>query len=212
MAVLNKAWESATRVSPSDAVVTGEVADEGTAARTLADRPMLVYVTDGSSDGDFDKVEKVVLQDNKVCVGMWAFKCVKMNPDDVKNDPLLSEDFDEAPAFIFVSRDYEDVKVLDGNKLKTSTVYGTMAKFAKKAYKTSFEKNVKATLKVLIEFDKINNGLKRLAEKEQRAGADISDRDKDEIAKERTELEAAQKAAEAERDQLLGFELKEASA
>ena len=212
MAVLNKKWESATRVGPADAVVTGEASEGAKSEKPKADQPMMIYVTDGAEDSGFDKVEKVILMDSKVCVGMWAFKCIKMSPSDVRDDPLLSGHGTETPRFIFVSHDYEDVDDVEGSKLKTKSVYETMKKFAKKAYTTNFDKNVKATLKVLIEFDKINNGKKVLDEKEKRLGSDISKGDAKKIADEKDELEERQKKADAEWAELRKFELKEPKA
>ena len=84
MRVLTAKWGSATRVSPeTSGVVTGDnEGEEGATASEprLADKPMFIYVTDGSGTDGFDKIEKVVLDDNKVLVGMKAFKCVKMAP------------------------------------------------------------------------------------------------------------------------------------
>jgi hypothetical protein len=196
MAVLNKKWEAASKIAPSDAVVTGEEAKAKDEPKAEADQPMMIYVTDGSEAEGYDKIEKVIFKDNKVCIGMWAFRCIKMSPDDVENDPLLSGKGKEMPRFMFVAHDYSDVKVIEGNKLKTKEVYNAMKKFAGKAYATKFDKNVKATLKVLIEFDKINNAKKVIAEKEKRLGADISKGEAKKMAKEREELDARQKKAD----------------
>lgn len=211
MRVLTAKWGSTTRVSPKSDVVTGEGTEAGESADVeLLDKPMFIYVTDGSEEGSFDKIEKVVLDDNKVLVGMKAFKCVKMSPSDVNDDPLLSgkNKSKDSRYFLFVSRDYKKVTALTGAKIKAKSVYKTMCKFAKKDYKTNLDKNVKATLKLLIEFDKINNGLKVLADKEKRVGADISKGEAKKMAKEKAELEKRQKDADALRDKLLTFELK----
>ncbi len=191
-------------------MVTGE-SEGADAEQTLADKPMFIFVTDGSGGEDgFDKINKVILDDNKILVGMNAFKCVKMAPEDVEDDPLLSGKSKDDRYFIFVSRDYEDVKVLDGSKMKKKAVYSTMKKFASKAYKTKFDKNVKAVLKLLNEFDKVNNALKTLKQKEEREGDEMSKGEAKKIAKEKEELEERQKKTEAERDRLLTFELKKA--
>ena len=164
MRVLTAKWTTANRVSPSG-VVTGE-SDGEDAEKPMADKPMFIYVTDGSAGEDgFDKIEKVILDDNKILIGTHVFRCIKMTPEDVENDPLLSGKSDDERYFIFVSRDYEDVEVLDGSKLKKKKVYSTMKKFAKKAYKTNFEKNVKAVLKLTNEFDKINGAMRTLKQK-----------------------------------------------
>jgi hypothetical protein len=208
--VLTAKWGTASRVSPSDTgVVTGEsTGDEPEAEKPLAEKPLFIYVTDGASDGGFDKIEKVILDDNKVLVGMKAFKCVKMTTEDVENDPLLSGKSKDERYFLFVSRDYEDVKAIDGNKMKTKTVYSTMKKFAQREYKTKFEKTVKATLKLLLEYDKINNAKKVLEAKKQREGDDLSKGEARKIEKELEELAERQKKNEELEKKLTTWELK----
>ncbi len=174
----------------------------------MAEKPMFIYVTDGSEDGAFDKIEKVILDDNKILVGMRAFKCIKMSPSDVQDDPLLSGRSKEDRYFLFVSRDYSKVKVIAGNKMKTKATYSMMKSFASKAYKTKFDKNVKATLKLILEYDKINNARKVLTEKKERGGSDLSKGEVKKIDKELAELEERQKEAEAKEKELLTFELK----
>lgn len=215
MRVLTAKWGSADRISPKDAggVVTGEsTGDEESepAEVRLADKPMFIYVTDGSGSDGFDKIEKVVLDANKVLIGMKAFKAVKMTPEDVESDPLLSGKSKDDRYFLFVSRDYSDVKVLDGSKMKAKTVFQTMTKFAKKAYKGNFAKSVKETGKLLLEYDKINNAKKVLEQKKAREGSDLSKGEAKKIDKELDELADRQKAAEEKEKKLMDFELKKA--
>ena len=174
----------------------------------LLDKPMFIYVTDGGTEGAHDKIDNVVLDDNKVLVGMKAFKCVKMSPSDVNDDPALSGRSKDDRYFLFVSRDLSKVTVVDGSKMKAKNVYNAMKKHASKEYKTKFDKNVKATLKLLLEFDKINNATKVLKEKKARLGSDISKGESKKIEKELAELEERQKEADAKRDELFTFELK----
>jgi hypothetical protein len=202
------------RVSPEETnVVTGEKADEAAkkAEPKLADRPLFIYVTNGSETDGFDKIEKVVLDDNKVLVGMKAFNCVKMTPSDVNDDPLLSGKSKDDRYFLFVSRDYEKVQVVDGSHMKASTVYAAMKRFARRDYKTNLDRAVKSVLKLLTEFDKINNQRKVLDEKEKRLGDKMSRGEAHKIAKEKADLEKRQKEADAKRDELLKFELREAA-
>ena len=174
----------------------------------MLDKPMFIYVTDGGSEGPHDKIDNVVLDDNKVLVGMKAFKCVKMSPSDVNDDPALSGRSKDDRYFLFVSRDLGKITVIDGSKMKAKNVYNAMKKHASKEYKTKFDKNVKATLKLLLEFDKINNATKVLKEKKARLGSDISKGESKKIEKELAELEERQKEADAKRDELFTFELK----
>jgi len=178
----------------------------------MADKPMFIYVRDTeAADGTFDKIEKVVLNDNKVLVGMWAFRCVKMTPSDLQDDPLLADEGKEFPRFIFVSRDYSKIKVIEGSKIKSKTLFDAMSKFASKEYKVNLKKCYKETMKLLNEFDKINSAQKTLSEKRARLGSDISKGEEKKIAKEEAELEARKTAADEKRGQLLTFKLKDAA-
>ena len=203
-----------SRVSPENSgVVTGEGSKKDEKSESeLLDKPLFIYVTDGGTEGAYDKIEKVVLDDNKVLIGMKAFKCVKMSPSDVNDDPLLSGQSKDDRYFLFVSRDMSKVSVVDGSKMKAKNVYNTMKKHASKEYKTKFDKNVKAVLKLCLEFDKINNAKKVLEQKKQRLGSDISKGEAKKIEKELAELEEAQKKADTKRDELLSFELKKKAA
>lgn len=175
----------------------------------MADKPMFIYVTEGGETSEFDKVDKVILDDNKVLVGMWAFRCVKMSPSDVQDDPLLADQGKEVPRFVFVSRDYAKVTVLEGSKLKTKSVFDTMSKFAKRDFKVNLKKCYKDTMKLLNEFDKINGAMKTLKQKEARLGSEISKSEAKKMAKEKAELEERQKEAEEQKEKLLTFKLKD---
>lgn len=210
--MLAGSWQNANRISPSSGVVTGTEDADASAEKPMADKPMFIYVRDAGETSEFDKVDKVILDDNKVLVGMWAFRCVKMTPDDVQDDPLLADEGKEVPRFIFVSRDYSKVTVLEGSKLKTKKVFDTMSKFAKRDWKVNLKKCYKDTMKVLNEFDKINGAMKTLKQKEARLGDEISKADAKKMAKEKEELEERQKAAEEARDKLLTFKLKDKKA
>jgi hypothetical protein len=188
--VLTAKWGNADRISP-EGVVTGAL-EEPTAA--VSDKPIFIYVVDESDEDMTTKIEKLILDNNKILVGMRVFKCVKMTPDDVANDPLL--EVKHTPCLILVSRNYEKTQVFSGSKLKTSKVYDGLKKFARKAYKTNFDKSVKATLKLLNEFDKINNAKKALEAK--KAKDDVSKTELAKIEKELAELAKRQKAADKE--------------
>ena len=205
--MLNKSWGSL------DQVPSTKAADGDAKAKLLA-KPLLIYVTDGTVDSPFDKIEKVVLIDEKVSIGMWAFQAVKMAPDKVRKDTLLAKSWTEEQkrGFIFVSRDKQTIDVIDMKRMSTKTVYEAMTKFADEAYKGSFETTVKDVLTVLTEYDKINNKRRRLANKEATLTAD-SDKDAlEDLALERQALDALEKEMNAKRDKLLKFELKESKA
>ena len=205
-----------SRVSPEKSdVVTGEESGSKKDAKSeavLLDKPLFIYVTDGSTEGAHDKIDKVVLDNNKVLVGMKIFKCVKMSPSDVNDDPLLSGHSKDDRYFLFVSRDQSKVTVIDGSKMKAKTVFGAMKKHASKDYKGKFEKNVKAVQKLCLEFDKINNATKVLSEKKARLGSDGKKAELKKIDKELADLEEAQKKADEKLKELLTFEPKAKSA
>ena len=207
---MNKAWSSANRASPATAVVTGDDAEETETPEALkpVDQPMLIYVTDGTSNEDFEKIENIVLQDFKVAAARNAFRCLKMTPDDVEADPVLAGNGKAPARLLVVDRDWKKIKVIEGKNLSSKKLYKAMTASANRAYKTKLDKNVKALLKLINEFNKINNARKNLDQKEKRLGDEISKSDAKKIAKERAELEKEQKEAEELRDKLYDFKLK----
>jgi hypothetical protein len=212
MAVLRIGWSNLTKVAPAKPVVTtGSEGDEGAepAAPEVkrADKPILVYVADPTVTEGFDKVEQVVMTEDKIVIGTKAFTCVRMTPEQADQDELLVKAGKGAPRVVFISADYQDVEALEGDKLSIGKMWGEMNAQFKKHYKGDLEKNVKAMLKVLGEFDKIANERKLLDEKKARADKP-SDADKKEWDKAAKELDAREKAANAERDALLKFEPK----
>jgi hypothetical protein len=221
MAVLTTNWESAPRVSPtaSKVVTPAEAkADDGSSASEpsadapkpqRATKPMVVYVTAGTSDEGFDKVEKVILADDKVAIGLKAFRTIKMTPEDVANDPLLADKGKDVPRFLFISTDYADVDVVEGGKLSVGGVWTAMKNLARKSFKADFEKNVKEMKDVLGEWDKIAKARSVLDEKEKRDDKP-SPADVKKIQKEKEELEAREKKANERRDELMKWEPKEA--
>lgn len=218
MRVLTANWGSMNRVSPEKSeVVTGEesaakdeaAAKEAKSEKTLLDQPLFIYVTDGSRDGAHDKIEDVVLDANDVLIGMKFFKCVKMSPDAVKDDPLLDGRSKDDRYFLLVSRDLEKITVVDGSKMKSKNVFKAMDKHARRDLATKFKKNVKEVQKLLLDFDKINNARKVLEEKKQRTADDKGKLKK--IEKELEELAEAQKEADQKRDELLKVEVKKSA-
>lgn len=201
-----------SRVSPEKSdVVTGEEAGstkDAASAAELLDKPLFIYVTDGSTEGAHDKIDKVVLDDNKVLVGMKVFQSVKMSPSDVNDDPLLSGHSKDDRYFLFVSRDRSKVTVIDGSKMKAKNVFNAMKKHASKDFKGKFDKNVKAVQKLCLQFDKINNAKKVLSEKKARIGSDGKKAELKKIEKELAQLDEDQKEADEKLKELLTFELK----
>lgn len=219
MAVLNINWSSSAPVAPvNDKVVTPKEGEEAakkdsaskedgkeTAAPVkLADKPFLIYIADAAATENFDKVEKVVLTDDKVLVGSKAFTCIRLSPEQAAQNKLVADAGKEVPRIVFVTVDYKDTTVIEGGKLTVGALWDTMQKQYKKAYDGDLEKNVKAMMKVLGEFDKVSGARKVQEEKEAREPKPTA-ADKAEWSKTKEELDERQKKAEKERDELLKF-------
>jgi len=181
--------------------------DAATPAIKRADKPMLVYIADPTASDGFDKVEKIVLTDDKIAVGCKAFACIRMTPEQAAQDAILAKAGKETPRFVFISADYKSVEVLEGSKLSIGGLFGEMKTQFKKHYAGDLEKNVKALIKVLSEFDKISNERSQLEEKKAREEKP-SPADQNEWKKTAEELATREKEANGERDRLLKFEPK----
>jgi hypothetical protein len=202
-------WTSKDRVTPETAVVTGTEEKSDVVAETRrADKPMMVFVTDSAVVEGFDKIEKVVLTDDRVLIGSRAFACIKMTPEQAAKDKLLADAGKETPRIVFVTMDYKDTHVIEGSKLSVGGLWSAMQVQYKKAYEGNLETSVKAMLKVLVEFDKVGAARKVQEEKELRESKP-TDGDKADWAKTKKELDERQAKAEKERDALLKYVKKE---
>src|SRR5262245_36692753 len=120
MAVLQIRWQSLARVAPKKAAVTtpaeGQQGDAPIEAPKpqRAEKPIFVYVTDPAAAETFDKVEKVVMTEDKVVIGTKAFICVKMTPEQAAADELVNANGKAVPRILLVSADYTDVEVIEG--------------------------------------------------------------------------------------------------
>ncbi|MDJ0520480.1 MAG: hypothetical protein QNJ90_00240 [Planctomycetota bacterium] len=202
MAELNIRWQSVDRISKGGAVVTGDKAGEAESSSELTlkwgDQPVLVYVCDEAAGCEgFDKIEEVVLKDEKVALGMKAFKTVKMHPDDAGLDPVLKDQGKTVPRMMLVDPTKMKVTVIEAKKVKASSLYKAMKKVAGKVYKEKLDKVVKTHLKLLTEQDQLANAEKVLSEKVSRLGGEEGKKAEKELAevkKEHTEVKAELKA------------------
>lgn len=167
--------------APKRVVVTGEGADatdpEPTADSTpklrWPDRPLLVYVCDDSGTcAESEKFEEIVLSDERVALGVRAFRCVKMNPDQVAEDEILADHGKSVPRVLVVDPAKLRVKVLETKDLKASKLYRTMKSASGKFWKQKLDKVVKEHLKLLTAIDRLANVDKTLADQETRASDD----------------------------------------
>lgn len=213
MAVLTIRWDNASRVAPAEAaVVTAEEGDEIKGEIELpavkrADKPIMVYISDPNATEGFNKVEQVVLTDDKVAVGTRAFTCIKMSPEQAGEDRLLAKAGKDLPRIVFVSSDYAKVEVVEGGKLSVGGLWSEMQSQYRKHYKGDLEKNVKTLIKVLGEFDKIANE-RKLIEAEKARADKPTDKDQADWKKAGDELNEREKKANEQRDGLMKFEPK----
>lgn len=201
------------RISPETAkpaVVTGEDASapaptpETVAAPVVAERPFLVYVTDGAGGGDYDKAEKVVLQDERVAYGARAFTAVRMSPEEVAGDPLLAKAGKELPRFLVVSADFKNVAVFERDRLSASTLWTSMKTTCDRFYAKSVEGAVKGMKDLVLELDKIEGERKQLGEKLDRLAPKGSDAERKAVEAKIADLDARmQKAREKEAELFL---------
>jgi hypothetical protein len=212
LARLQIRWEQATTIAPK-AAATGDAEAKQGAGALVADRPMLVYVTnDDITDNDVRKLEDVCFKDERVGIGAKFFRCVKVSAADAAEDRLLKEHGKDAPRLLFIKRDYEVVSVLDGKSLSASKINKSMEKLCRAEYKNSFGSMQSKYAKLLNELDRMDDVRAKLAADEERYAGDPAkyrsklkklEKNKEEYAR---EMEAWKKA-EAE---LLEFQLKEA--
>lgn len=195
------------KVSEPDAATPAEEAKVAS-----SDKPFIIYVVDaGGGSSSFDAVEKVILDDDRVKLGMKAFHAVKMSPEAAKADPFLSEKGGkEVPRIIFVSADFKTIKPLEGATLKLGEVWGSMKATANRFYKQDLDTVVKQLKDVLIEFDKINNERKVLADKEKRLTDKATAADKKDVEAKKIELDTREKKAMATKDKLWELKPKDA--
>jgi len=177
------------------AVVSGDAAtDAESAAREpvlkWTDKPILVYVCD-EADGceAFEKIEEIVLKDEKVALGMKAFRTLRMHPDDVDADPILKERGKGVPRMIFIEPNKMKFQILEPKKVKASALFSAMKKTAKGFWKESLATVVKSHQKLMVDQDKLANEIKTLEDKKGRLDED-EDRKAKEIEEEIAEAQA----------------------
>ena len=171
-------WESVESVSVQKAVVTGENADEvdsESAEPKLRwnDKPILVYVCDDTAQcADSEKFEEIVLADEKVALGVRAFRTIRMNPSQVDADAILADNGKTTPRVLLVDPVKVKVKVLETKDLKASKLFKAMKSTSNKFWKEKLDKVVKEHMSLLTEQDQLANAEKTLADKASRAADD----------------------------------------
>jgi len=152
-----------TEVAPA-ALTTGDTEAVAAAKASLADKPMLVYVvSDDPTDNVSRKLEDVVFRNEKLGLGTKFFKNVKVSAGDALTDRLLKDSGDTAPRIVLVSRDYKAFKVLQGKQISAGKMLKGMSALVKKEYTDSFDKMVRAYIKLLNERDRLEGKKSKLA-------------------------------------------------
>ena len=180
MATLGITWETVDAISKAEkAVVTGESAEESTEAAATesplkwSDKPILAYVCDENADCDgVDKLEGIVFKDEKVALGMKAFRRIKIHPDDAAKDAVLAGHGKAVPRMLFVHPTTLKVSVLEKNNLKAGKIFKQMKKVSGKFWKQKLDKNVSAHLKLLGKQDQLANAADVLRKKIAKMKAD----------------------------------------
>ena len=190
-------------------MVTGEKADENAGSEEVTlkwgDKPVIVYVCDEAAGCDgFDKLENVVLKDEKVAIGMKAFKTVKMHPDHAAADPVTAGKGREVPRMLLIDPTKMKVTVLEKGKLKASGLFAAMKKVSGKVYKENLKKVVDSHIKMLNKQDQLANAMKTIDAKIARISGDSGKSaekeiekvkgERDELKKEIAELNTEKKA------------------
>ncbi len=184
MAALNIKWQDVQSIAVTprnEVVVTGEDADEGLEEEAQSsepklrwnDRPILVYVCEDTlACADSEKFETIVLKDEKIALGVRAFRCVRMSPDQVDEDAILDGAGKDVPRVLVIDPIKVKVKVLESKDLKASKLFKAMKSVSNKFWKEKLDKVVKEHISMLTEQDQLANADKTLADKEERAAED----------------------------------------
>jgi hypothetical protein len=166
----------------------------------VLDRPVVVLVANATGGEGFDKLEEVVFKNEKIGLAMKAFRAVRMSPEDAAADPILQGQGDQVPRLAVIDPVKEDVKVLEGSRIKVSALYAAMKSAAGRFWKERLDDLVKDHLKLLTERDQLANEIKVLQDKEGRLEGDAR---KLAAAKAEREAVEARLAAIAERERAL---------
>ena len=210
-------WERLDRISPRDAVVTGDTSEDDTdpsatptppteAERGLdpiLSRPLIVFVHDDPDlcDGKcagacqrYFEVEDQVLGREKILLALGAFRPIRMTAENAKAEPLLAETGPAAvPRLVFLDVVRGRAVSLHGSKLSASRVYAEMKKMVSGFYRERLDGLVKKHQKILGLHDKLAQEEFRIREQISMTGDDRRARklegQLDEIVEEQRELD-----------------------
>ena len=209
MAAIRITWKNINYLARPDAVVTGESADadeEEVSPFAALKRPVVVFVADPTASmADFEKIQKIVFENEKIGLAMKAFDSVRVAPENADEDLILGGHGKTVPRVLVVDPLKERVKVIEEKKIKVSTLYKAMKSVAGKFYKEKLDKLVKSHLKMLNEGDKLHNEEKILKDKAERLASETgkkAEKDLEKINEELAELKTSIDELTAEQDKL----------
>jgi hypothetical protein len=133
-----------------------------------------VYVRDDSARRvDSEKFETIVLADEKVALGVRAFRCVRMTPSQVASDAILADSGDGTPRVLIVDPAASDkIRVLESKDLKASKLFKAMESVSNEFWKEALDKVVKTHMQLLSEQDQLVDAETSLADKAAHVGDD----------------------------------------
>jgi hypothetical protein len=142
-------WEKAARVAPA----------EGGAPATDA-KPLVVFVTDGTEAAGM--VESAVFDDERVALGLRAFRAVRMTPEDAGRDPWVSKAGKDAVRLVVASADGSRTKALERGKVSADGLWKALQAEAGAAYEADLAEVVGRARDLLAEFDRVAEARKAL--------------------------------------------------
>ncbi len=157
------------------------------------DKPAIVFVRPADATGDvYDKIQTNVFKNEKVALGVKAFRTVSMSPESVAQDPILAGAGHEVPRLLIVDPVKRAVTVLEKAKLRPGLLYGEMRSVVGHCYEDGLDAVVKAHLRLLTERDQLANQEKVLREKAARLADETgakAERDGQEVAAQIAEVQ-----------------------
>jgi hypothetical protein len=141
-AALEIRWETVTRVSPA--------AGESVAADA---RPVFAFVSDGGESARL--VDSAVLKDERIALGLRAFRPVRITPEDAAKDPLLAGAGKAPLRLVVVSADATRATPLERGKVAVAAVWEALRAEADRTWEQDLAATVGKARDLLGEYDRI---------------------------------------------------------
>ncbi len=174
---------------------------------------MVIYVTaDDETSGVARKLEDISFKDERVAIGAKFFRCVKISASDAAEDRILKVNGKSTPRLIFMKRNHQVVRVLEGRKLSASKINKAMAKLCSAEFKNRYGSMLSGYAKLLNELDRLDDVRTKLAADAKRIAdskkkKNVSKRKKYDKAK--ADFDKKMKAWNASETKLLELKLKQ---